>query len=232
MALGANSVKVSYSGDANFAPATASLTITGVSMLSTSIGLSYGTPLAGQAFTMYAVINPTVLAGLPHSGTLTLSDNGSALASVNLATATPTSSGFLALSVPAGLPKGSNVLTVGYSGDANYAPSTGTATLTVNDDSLSLLYATSATAGQPYTVNVGIVPVAGVTAAPTGTLSLLEGSTILATINLGQATLVNGRYALTVPSGLAAGTHSLKVVYSGDGTFTPLTVSLATITAS
>ena len=122
--------------------------IIGVNTLSTSVILSYATPLAGQSFTMNAAVNPTALAGLPHTGTLTLSENGSVLTSVNLSMATPSSSGYYALTVPAGLPAGSNVLTVGYSGDTNYAASTGTATLTVNNDSLSLSYVSSVLAGK------------------------------------------------------------------------------------
>ena len=151
------------------------------------------------------MINPTQ-AGVPHTGTLTLSDNGTVLTSINLATATPSSSGYYALTVPAGLPAGSNVLTVSYSGDTNYAASTGTATLIVNNDRMSLSYGTLATVGQAYTVNVGITSVVGVTAAPTGTLTLMEGTTVLATINLSQATPnSSGQYALTVPAGLRPG---------------------------
>ena len=104
LALGSNSLKVTYSGDANYSANSSSLTITGVSTLSTSVGLSYATPLAGLPFTMYAAVNPTALSGLPHTGTLTFTDNGSTLATLNLATATPNTSGFYTLSVPAGLP--------------------------------------------------------------------------------------------------------------------------------
>ena len=68
LALGANSLKVAYSGDTNYAAVSSSLTITGVTTVSTSIGLSYATPLAGQSFTMNAVINPTVQAGVPTHG--------------------------------------------------------------------------------------------------------------------------------------------------------------------
>ena len=106
LTLGANSVKVVYSGDTNYAAATSNLTITGVASLSTGVGLSFVTPLAGQAFMLNAAVNPTALAGLPHTGTLTLSDNGSVLTSINLASATPSSTGYYALSVPAGLPAG------------------------------------------------------------------------------------------------------------------------------
>ena len=234
---GANVLKVAYSGDANYAASSSSdLTITGVTTtVSTYVELSYATPLAGQAFTMNADIYPTAQAGIPHTGTLTLSENGSILASVNLATATPSSSGYYALSVPAGLPLGSNVLTVAYSGDSNYGASTATATLTVaGNDNFALSYTTSVLVGVNYTVSVAINGALVNNTPRTGTLSLVEGTTTLASINVGTtAPGSNGYYALTVPGGLPAGTYTnLKVTYSGDANYSPISSQMGTVTVS
>ena len=81
-----------------------SVTVTGVSTLPTSVALSYPSVLAGQSFTISAFINGTLLAGVARTGTLTLSQGGTSLASINLATTQPGSSGWYALSVPGGLP--------------------------------------------------------------------------------------------------------------------------------
>ena len=232
---GANVLKVAYSGDANYAAASSQTTVTGVTIVSTSVGLSWTNPLAGQAFTMNADINPTAQAGFPHTGTLTLSENGSILASVNLATSTPSSSGYYALTVPAGLPVGNNTLIVSYSGDANYATSTATASVTVTgNDNISWSYATSALVGVNYTVNVEINGALVNNTPRTGTLSLIEGTTTLASINVGTtAPGSNGYYALTVPGGLPAGTYSnLKVTYSGDANYSPISSLMGTVTVS
>ena len=62
----------------------------------------------------------------------------------------------------------------------------------------------------------------------TGTLSLIEGSTTLATINVATATPNgSGYYTLTAPTGLSAGANSLKVVYSGDTNYAAASTSFS-----
>ena len=235
LAAGTNSLKVTYGGDSNYAAAaTSNLTIIGVSLLSTSVGLSYSTPLVGQPLTLGEIINPTAAAGVPHTGTLTLSDNGTVLLSENLATAVASSSGYYALNVPGGLPLGSNILTVGYSGDANYAASSATATLTVNNDSLAVSYSASVLAGGNYSISAAINGALINSTPRTGTLSLVEGSTTLASVNVATASPnSSGYYALTVPGGLPVGTYSnLKVTYSGDTLYSALSYTMGTVTVS
>ena len=59
--------------------------------------------------------------------------------------------------------------------------------------------------GQPYTVTAAVITTAG-GATPTGTLSLISGTTTVASVNLATATPgSNGYYALTAASGLVAG---------------------------
>ena len=230
---GVNNLTVSYSGDSNYAASTATLRARHLACVATSISLSYGSVLAGQAFTMNAYINGSLLTNTPRTGTLTLSLAGTTLSAINLATATANSSGYYALSVPAGLPTGSDTLTVTYSGDSNYASSTASTTLTVNNDSLSISYGTSVLTGVNYTVNVAIVGSLVNNTPRTGTLSLVEGSNTLVTVNVATATpSSSGYYALTVPGGLAAGTNNLKVLYSGDTNYSALTSNLAPVTAS
>jgi hypothetical protein len=154
------------------------------------------------------------------------------LATVNVATATPSTSGYYALSVPTGLADGSDTLKLAYTGDANYAASTMTLVLTVHDDSLALSYSTTAVVGQPYAVSVAINSPT-VKTPPTGTLSLVEGTNTLATLNLASATANgSGYYSLVDSAGLAAGTHTLSVVYSGDSNYDALTANMATVTAA
>jgi hypothetical protein len=51
---------------------------------------------------------------------------------------------------------------------------------------------------------------------PTGTISFLNGSTVLATV-----TIVPGQPAVYSETGLASGTYSVTASYSGDGSFLP-----------
>ena len=98
---------------------------------------------------------------MPRTGTLSLVEAGNTLASVNVATTTPSSSGYYALTVAAGLPAGTNNLTVVYSGDTNYATSVRLLCDNVDgqasNDSLGLSSSRrQPLAGQPYHDNAEI----------------------------------------------------------------------------
>ena len=231
-AVGSNVLKVVYSGDSTYAAATSSITITGVTTLSTSVGLSYSTlATVGQPYTVSASINGTLEAGLPRTGTLSLVEGGNTLASVNLATTTPASSGYYALTVPAGLAAGTHSLSVVYSGDTNYSGSTAilntvTSAVRLQSVGLGISYSTPLT-GQAFSMTVGLSGTVLTGAARTGTLTLSEGGNTLASVNVATATTnSNGQFTLSVPAGFAAGSHSLVVTYSGDSNYASATSTL------
>ena len=226
--LGTYNLSVAYSGDSNYASSSANLAPITVHIAGTSIGLSYTTPLVGQAFTLNAVINPTALAGVPHTGTLTLSDNGSALTSINLASATPTSSGYYAserTGRPAsrdqrferGLQRRCELRCRDRHDHIDGEQRRLEPGLQFNIVGRGELYGQCRDHG---------TLVGG--ASRTGTLSLVEGSTTLASVNVATAATNNsGQYALTVPGGsLVFGANSLKVVYTGDSNYTAASASL------
>lgn len=74
----------------------------------------------------------------------------------------------------------------------------------------------TSTYGQQITFTASVSSVSGV-GAPTGTLSFFDGAT-----SLGVVSLTGGQAQITISS-LAAGTHSITAVYSGDSTFSPST---------
>ena len=79
--------------------------------------------------------------------------------------------------------------------------------------------------GQAVTFTAAITPaVAGVSAVPSGTITFLDGNTIVgtATVSAGQATLA--------VSNLAVGTHSITAKYSGSSSFVPTVSSALTQT--
>lgn len=114
-------------------------------------------------------------------------------------------------------------ISVQYAGDANFVGSTsnvvsftdghGTATVGVTASPASpSVYGTTVTltasvAGDPDTV-------------PTGTVTFMDGAT-----TLGTGTLSSGAAALTLSgvNALAAGTHSITIVYSGDSNYNGVT---------
>ena len=248
--LGANAgLQVVYSGDTNYATSTQTLKTINVNLIPDTIALNYTTPLAGQPLTINATLHGTVLTSTPRTGTLTLEDaNGNVLAGpLDITTTTPNSDGSFSLSVPAGLSVGSQTLTVVYSGDSTYAPGSTNATLNITNDTLSLAFSSTTVVGSPFSVSVAIltptssstssnVQPAVVTAtppAPTGSLTLMQGTTVLASIaDITQvAPDSSGFYTLTDSAGLALGDNTgLTVVYSGDANYSPLTVSLPDIT--
>jgi hypothetical protein len=105
----------------------------------------------------------------------------------------------------------------------HYQAATATVTLTVNKASATIGLASS---GALAFVSNPVTFTATLTAAgaPTGSVSFYDGTTLLGpgTVSAGAATYTT--------SSLAAGTHSITAVYSGDGNFTSVTSSAVTET--
>jgi hypothetical protein len=69
-------------------------------------------------------------------------------------------------------------------------------------------------AGTPLNFSASVVPVLP-NGVPTGTATLLDGATVLATATL------NSSGAVTFTTNLGVGSHSISVAYNGDGQFAP-----------
>jgi hypothetical protein len=156
----------------------------------------------------------TVSAKSPGSGTptgsVTFMDGSTSLGAGTL------SGGVATFSIST-LTVGSHSLTGVYSGDPNFTTSTSsTFTQTVKQASTTTSLVSSANpsvAGQAITFTATISPVSPGSGTPTGTATFMDGSNTLAT-----ATLSGGAASFT-SSSLSVGTHSIKVVYSGDNDF-------------
>ena len=182
----------------------------------------------GTTYTVSTAINGALVNGAARTGTLSLVEGTTTLVSVDITQVSPNSSGYYALSVPGGLPAGANSLKVVYSGDANYLALTSTlATVTSASDFLGLSYTGSVLVGQPYTVGVSILTgTTPVNPAPTGTLTLMSGTTPLASLNITGVGAENGDYTLGGADRRDGWGHSLSVVYSGDSNYSSATASL------
>ena len=113
------------------------------------------------------------------------------------------------------LQAGTDTIIVQYSGSADFNPSTGIATQTVNQAATTTTGSSSPTSptpvfGQPVTLTATVTSGAG---TPTGVVSFSIGST-----DLGVATLSSGTGSITLDD-LPVGTTAITVTYLGGGNF-------------
>jgi hypothetical protein len=123
-----------------------------------------------------------------------------------------------ATSAPLSLASGANALTAVWPGNINFNGSTANGSQTVNPIATTVGLTSSlnpSTVGTSVTFTGTVSPASSGTFIPTGTLTFTDG-----TNQLGTFTLTQGSVSGTVnTAALAAGTHTIKVVYSGDTIF-------------
>ncbi|SRR5579884_1625311 len=127
--VGLNPITVAYSGDSNYAPASAPPQNIDV-QIPTVMALSSSATTINQSgsVTLTAKVTPSQTGPAPMSGTINFSDlQGSSLGSV------PVGSGQVQFTASK-LPVGSGAITAAYSGDVNYASSFMSVSITVNPD--------------------------------------------------------------------------------------------------
>jgi hypothetical protein len=169
--------------------------------------------------TFTATITPSAAAG-----TVTFLDGATTLATVR--TGPIVGSGRVATFTTSKLVLGPHSITAQFTGNLRAAPST-SAVLTQRVDgkptSMWLTASpTTATAGQPVQVTIGVVVAPGATPpGPTGVVTVFDGSTPIATAAVGAHFFprINLTEAFVTLNGLAAGMHFLSAGYSGDGTY-------------
>ncbi len=211
LTAGSHTLTASYSGDTYYSASSSSLTQTVKAQTSTALSSSSTTLMAGRAVTFTASVTPAVA-----TGTVQFLDSATVLGT------SPVSGGSATLSVST-LSVGAHSLTAVYSGDANDTGSTSTAvSVTVSKAATSTALSASSTAStleQNVTFTASITP-----AVATGTVQFLDGTTVLATTNVG-----NGSAAFST-SGLGVGSHSITAVYSGDGNDSGSTSTAVSVT--
>ncbi len=104
-----------------------------------------------------------------------------------------------------------------FAGDAAYNAVSGSATFTILKAPSITTVSSSANPsvfGQPVTLTATVTPTAGGSGTPTGTVTILDGST-----PIGSGALTGSSYSVTV-STFAVATHHITATYSGDSNFT------------
>jgi hypothetical protein len=221
--VGTASLTASYTGTGDFANSTSSAVALTVNRASTAVAVtpSVNQATTGQSVTLTATVS--VLApgtGLP-SGTVTFMDGN-----VVLGTATVSPLSGTARITTSFAAAGGHVITAVYSGDANFAGSSQSLTEQVNAPAAPQATTTAlasslnpAVAGQSVTFTATVLGPAG--AVPTGTVTFMDGSTVLGTATVGT----DGTARITT-SFAAAGGHVITAVYSGDANFAGSSQSL------
>jgi len=162
-------------------------------------------------------INVTVsgTSGMP-TGSVTVKEG-----STTVGTGTLDASGKATVALPASTPAGTHSLTVSYAGDATYGAANGSVTATVNKAAST----TTATAPKKVAFKKDFDVKATVSAAggaPTGTVEVYDGTTLI-----GTGTLSNGTVTIHITKNLKRGKHTLTVKYLGS---TNVAASQTTVT--
>ncbi|MGP8184685.1 MAG: Ig-like domain repeat protein [Terracidiphilus sp.] len=201
---------------ANLVNAWASTVGTGATTV--TVAPTPSTVLMSQTVSVLVTVASSPTGGTTPTGSVTLSGGG-----YNSAPE-PLSGGAYTFTIPAGsLSGGTDTLTASYTGDKNYAPSNGSATVTVNKLSATVTATPSPSSIQSNQTLVvtGTVTCTGSCASsptPTGTVTVSYGTTYTSL----PATLSAGSYSVTItPNSLTgpSGTDTLTVEYSGDGNY-------------
>jgi hypothetical protein len=101
-------------------------------------------------------------------------------------------------------------ITAQYQGDANHLASSASVTLNVYDTAVTEQFSSTQLV-YPGAASVTVC-VAGSAPTPTGTVQMVDGTTVLTTLTLGG----NGCAYWYISPGLSAGPHSMTAVYSGN----------------
>ena len=205
LSVGVHNIIATYNGNTNYASASSAALSETIQITGTTIVGSANTPstLAGQPAIETATVSSA--SGIP-TGTVTFYDGATVIG-----TGTLNAQG-VATFTTSTLSVGVHTLHAVYGGDANYTGSTSatwTQTVSLATTTLTLTGPTApVNAGTPVNLS-STLSTSGTTT--TGTLTLLDGGTVIAT----QPVTAAGVFVFST-STLSIGTHSLTTSYSGD----------------
>jgi len=213
LAPGSDTLTVTYGGDKTYTASSTTTTVT-VSKATPAMTAtpSPATIYTNQSVTISGTIGPPT--GVP-TGSITVSSGGTTVATAQVTSQT------YKIMIPANsLSAGADILTVAYGGNTFYNAASTTTTVNVAQwtkiaPSITVTPTpTTIDSGQGLQVNVSVT---GTDGAPTGTLTLMNGGTTLASGSLG-GNLTAYQFSLA-GNVLPAGSVTLTLNYSGDSTY-------------
>jgi len=213
LASGSHAISARYSGDSNYATASASITQVVKGSATLSLTSSANPSTSGQSVTFTLAASGS--AGTP-SGSVTFKDGTTTLCTVTLASGS-------AVCAASSLTAGTHSVRADYAGDTNYVASSSNTVSQLVKAAATVTLSASANPsieGQAVTFTSTVTGAAG---AASGTVSFtdngapLSGCTTLA--------LSSGNATCNAPS-LTTGSHAIAAQYSGDGAYGSASASL------
>lgn len=218
--LGAITATVSGTSSSNYSVVVTSAALT-INKASSSVAIS-ANPNPAPTGTMEA-LTATVSGAGQLSGTVAFTSGATTLCSAMVSASGGASCTF----VPSA--SGSLSIQAVYQGDANHLPSNTTLLLSVYNGFVQL-HLSSTQLVYPGATNVTACVVGATSATATGTIEIEDGTSVLTSLSLQG----NGCAYWYISPGLAAGTHTLTAVYSGDknnpgGTSLPVAATVSPV---
>lgn len=213
--VSSHSITANYSGDANFAGQSDSLTQTIVAaQTTTSISSSPNPSVHGQPVVVHAEVAPVAPATGHPTGAIRFIVDGATYAFVDMV------DGAADLTLTGLSTESHTIKAVYLSDDLNFFTSTSeTITQVVNKASTKTTVTSSsptAVFGQPVTFTATVSVLAPGAGSPSGTIVFKDGSTVIGTQPVSSAT---GEQASITVSNLSVAQHAISAVYSGDDDF-------------
>ena len=193
---GNDPITATYNGDAGNNSATGTLIQVVNKTVPTITVTTSGPSTFGDPVTITTTLPPGT------TGTVTITSGGN---TVGTGTVNPTT-GTVTITTST-LPVGNDPITATYGGDTNNGAATATTTQTVSKETPNILLTSSQ---NPSTVNQSVTFTASITTGVTGSVTFLDGSTVL-----GTGTISGGTATYTT-STLNAGVHTITAAYAGD----------------
>ena len=214
--VGVDQVSGSYSGDDDFVGSAGSSSLA-VGTTTTAISESPSPALPGQALTLLASVSPVVGSGSP-SGTVTFTDG-----STPLCTAVLTAGSGSCSTTPSFT--GTNTLTGTYSGDSDFASSSGSETESIGAASITtVMVAPSSVQWRQWVSYTASVAAAAGSGTPTGTVTFSDGSTALCIATLAGGTATCSSFDAPGGVGTVVGSYSGDSNFTGSSGTSPLSV--------
>jgi hypothetical protein len=224
--VGVDTITANFSLSSDFAPSsgTTTLTVLPQPATSTTVTVNPNAVTIGGTTTLSASVTSTA-AGTP-TGSINFLNGTTPIAYATLTNGTATSNN-ITVNAANGFTPGLDNIIARYSGDPNFASSSGTTTMSVTafpSTTAITVTPTSLTAGGNATFNVTVSGSGSGTYTPTGTVNFTLGGTSLASTSLisGKAAAI---WLVSSTTGFVAGSNTITANYVGDGNFTASSAS-------